>query len=327
MLEISYSWKSLNFTSFQKFLKHMHPWDQTKGVQLVYINFDCFLCPWPISGKCWVTCHKHPGDWTSGCTASLRFVGNFRFGNWSSLDQILDPHMWIQEFIVQSDSYMSRIPPSLMESKQNWFLRRGGFRIFRRGEHQHKILPKFPKELHEIEKVLGHRGRTPRPPPQQVRQWYLGAIAKRKSEGKCVENNHFLPRFIKWVIWLQKAMWHFFCRPWSHDQEKKCSRFYVSCTLFDPLLVDFSSGSSGRVRGGLRNMKSMWPPLAAIFFMTYFHRARGGPWPPRPPRIRYWISCALSVNTSQKIGSLCFWTALSKLVGFFVADAETSFCR
>ena len=29
-------------------------------------------------------------------------------------------------------------------------------------------------------------------------------------------------------------------------------------------------------------MKSMRPPLAAIFFMTYFHRA-GGPWPPRPP--------------------------------------------
>ena len=46
---------------------------------------------------------------------------------------------------------------------------------------------------------------------------------------------------------------------------------------------DFSSGSSGRVRGrGPRNMKSMRPPSAAIFFMTYFHRA-GGPWPPRPP--------------------------------------------
>ena len=30
-------------------------------------------------------------------------------------------------------------------------------------------------------------------------------------------------------------------------------------------------------------MKSMRPPSAAIFLMTYFHRARGGPWPPRPP--------------------------------------------
>ena len=30
-------------------------------------------------------------------------------------------------------------------------------------------------------------------------------------------------------------------------------------------------------------MKSMRLPLAAIFFMTYFHRAGGGLWPPRPP--------------------------------------------
>ena len=31
-------------------------------------------------------------------------------------------------------------------------------------------------------------------------------------------------------------------------------------------------------------MKSMWPPLAAIFFMTYLYRAGGGgPWPPRHP--------------------------------------------
>ena len=37
-----------------------------------------------------------------------------------------------------------------------------------------------------------------------------------------------------------------------------------------------SSGSSGRVRGGPRNMKSMGPLLAAIFcMMTYFHRAGG----------------------------------------------------
>ena len=38
MWEISYSWKSLNFPSSQKFLKHMHPGDWTKGVQLVYIS-------------------------------------------------------------------------------------------------------------------------------------------------------------------------------------------------------------------------------------------------------------------------------------------------
>ena len=66
----------------------------------------------------------------------------------------------------------------------------------------------------------------------------------------------------------------------------------VACknVSWDMESVFFSSGSSGRVRGGPRNMKSMRLPLAAIFFMTYFHRARGGPWPPRPPPwIRYWF--------------------------------------
>ena len=46
---------------------------------------------------------------------------------------------------------------------------------------------------------------------------------------------------------------------------------------------DRSSGSSGRVRGGQENMKSMWPPLVAIFFMTYFHRAGGPPSAPLDP--------------------------------------------
>ena len=44
-----------------------------------------------------------------------------------------------------------------------------------------------------------------------------------------------------------------------------------------------SSGSSGRVRGGPRNMKSMRPPSVAIFFMTYFHRAGGAMAPSAPP--------------------------------------------
>ena len=42
-----------------------------------------------------------------------------------------------------------------------------------------------------------------------------------------------------------------------------------------------SSESSGRVRP--RNMKSMRPPLVAIFFMTNFYRAGGmAPSPPPP---------------------------------------------
>ena len=46
-------------------------------------------------------------------------------------------------------------------------------------------------------------------------------------------------------------------------------------------VADLAAG----LRGGARNIKSMWPPWVAIFFMTHFHRAGGGGmahW------IRYW---------------------------------------
>ena len=56
----------------------------------------------------------------------------------------------------------------------------------------------------------------------------------------------------------------------------------MSCVLDSTNFSIHSSGSSGRVRGGARNMKSMHPPLAAIFFMTFFYRA-GRPWSPRHP--------------------------------------------
>ena len=64
-----------------------------------------------------------------------------------------------------------------------------------------------------------------------------------------------------------------------------CSGEFTSHSFEHPLSVQFSSfsctflvssGSSGRIRGGPRNTKSMWSPLVAIFFMTYFHRAGGG---------------------------------------------------
>ena len=59
-------------------------------------------------------------------------------------------------------------------------------------------------------------------------------------------------------------------------------RFVCRAAAYDEGI--YSSGSSGRVRGrGPRNMKSMPPPLAAIFFMTYFYRARGGHGPLAPP--------------------------------------------
>ena len=57
---------------------------------------------------------------------------------------------------------------------------------------------------------------------------------------------------------------------------------------FNLTLSTSSSGSSSQV-GGPRNMKSMQPNLASIFFMTYFYRAggEGGHGPLGPPWIRY----------------------------------------
>ena len=53
------------------------------------------------------------------------------------------------------------------------------------------------------------------------------------------------------------------------------------------IYMSYSIGSSGRGRGGARNMKSMCPPLVAIFFYDLFVQGLGA-WPPRhPPWIRY----------------------------------------
>ena len=49
-----------------------------------------------------------------------------------------------------------------------------------------------------------------------------------------------------------------------------------SFTKHPCLVFMSSSGSSGRVRGGPRNMKSMGLPSVAIFIMTYLHRPGGG---------------------------------------------------
>ena len=50
-------------------------------------------------------------------------------------------------------------------------------------------------------------------------------------------------------------------------------------------------------------MKSMRPPSAAIFFMTYFHRAGGSHGPFSPPRIRYWKFCLLSAPISPAVST------------------------
>ena len=48
-------------------------------------------------------------------------------------------------------------------------------------------------------------------------------------------------------------------------------------------------------------MKSMQPPSAAIFFMTYFHRAGGGHGPLGPPWIRYWLSQPIFLHIDSSI--------------------------
>ena len=51
-----------------------------------------------------------------------------------------------------------------------------------------------------------------------------------------------------------------------------------------PKVKRFSSGSSGQVEGGgVRNIKSMRPPSAAIFYMIYFRGPEG--WSPCPPSL------------------------------------------
>ena len=59
----------------------------------------------------------------------------------------------------------------------------------------------------------------------------------------------------------------------------KCFLGYYGGKHFIYVTRKHSSISIGSSRGvgGPRNMKSMWLPLVAIFFMTYLYRAGGGP--------------------------------------------------
>ena len=67
---------------------------------------------------------------------------------------------------------------------------------------------------------------------------------------------------------------------WQLDTKCSIPKTDIKTFLFEPInerRVFEIILSSGRVGGGgARNMKSMWPSLAAIFFMTYLYRAGGG---------------------------------------------------
>ena len=86
-----------------------------------------------------------------------------------------------------------------------------------------------------------------------------------------------------------------------------------------------SIGSSGWV-GGPRNMKSMWPPLAAIFFMTYFYRAwgEGGMAPSAPPLDPLLGAASAWFSIWQTfilwIGQVRSWTVVAKMT---LSQSET----
>ena len=53
------------------------------------------------------------------------------------------------------------------------------------------------------------------------------------------------------------------------------------------LREETSSGSSGRVRGGEKH-EIYAAAFGGHLFYDLFLQGQGGPWPPQPPRIRYW---------------------------------------
>ena len=67
--------------------------------------------------------------------------------------------------------------------------------------------------------------------------------------------------------------------PSSYEQTEACENI----TFPKLRLLAAASDPAGRVGEGARNMKSMWLPLVAIFFMTYLYRAGGTMVPSAPP--------------------------------------------
>ena len=92
---------------------------------------------------------------------------------------------------------------------------------------------------------------------------------------------------VPYRCWLREGYygchWSIHCTFYELDSDLELEEESVTVIPQSWISRSVSSGSSSRVRGGGRNMKSMWLPLAVIFFMTYFHRARGGHGPLAPP--------------------------------------------
>ena len=103
-----------------------------------------------------------------------------------------------------------------------------------------------------------------------------------------------------------KPLWGVYSSIYVGSQrDKVCWSLELLCELPSISIVPIS-GSSGRVRGP-RNMKSVWPPLVAIFFMTYFYRA-GGHAPLSPPSTtQKYQKCSLFCSDllQQSVVTIC----------------------
>ena len=75
--------------------------------------------------------------------------------------------------------------------------------------------------------------------------------------------------------------------------------------------------------GGARNTKSMWSPLAAIFFMTYFYRAGGGMAPSSPPGSATGVFLCFMFIKTKKGFTYLFHTIRNMMYGHFCFEAES----
>ena len=94
---------------------------------------------------------------------------------------------------------------------------------------------------------------------------------------------------------------HEISTPKYFQSKSRTALLKIKCCINKSLKIP-SSRSSGRVKGEARNMKSMWLPLAAIFFITNFYRP-GGPWPLSPPG-----------STTDPLSSTCLISSESRVL-------------
>ena len=116
------------------------------------------------------------------------------------------------------------------------------------------------------------------------REWMCWDVAKDKAVRVAIPFWHKVSTVLLFTLNFLQC-----CRSSSSVISDEKNKYFERIRVVPPHknIVIYSSGSSGQVGEGLKNMKSMLPPLAAIFLMTYFYRAGGGV-APLASWIRYW---------------------------------------